>query len=387
MRVGDSVVVDRTGLAALLSGLVERGFAPIGPVVRDGVIAYGPLRSIDDLPAGWHDEQAPGRYRLTHGGDGALFAYGPSPHSWKASLHPPTIPLWRARRSEAGFEIVECPGAPAPLALFGVRACDLAAIQAQDRVFLQGVCADPHYRSRREPAFVIAANCTSAGGTCFCASLGTGPRARTGFDLALTELAEEGRHEFVVETGSARGAELVAGLPSRAASPEDLRAVEDVADRVSASMGRSLDTLGLREALYAAAESPRWDEIGRRCLSCANCTMVCPTCFCTTVEDVSDLAGEQAERVRQWDSCFSVEFSYIHGGSVRTSAGARYRQWLTHKLASWHDQFGGSGCVGCGRCITWCPAGIDFAAEAEALRRASGTEAAVPSTGAPEEDR
>jgi formate hydrogenlyase subunit 6/NADH:ubiquinone oxidoreductase subunit I len=376
MRVGDVVVVDRAGLAALLAGLIDRGFEPIGPVVRDGAIAYGPLRSLDDLPAGWHDEQAPGRYRLARGEDAALFGYGPGPHSWKGSLHPPTIPLWRARRTNGGFDVLDASEPSRPLALFGVRACDVAAIHAQDRIFLEGVCADPHYRSRRESAFVVAANCTSAGGTCFCASLGTGPRARSGFDLALTERIAEGGHEFVLEVGSPRGADLAAALPSRAASPEDMRAVEEVAERVSGAMGRRLDTSGLREALYAAAESPRWDEIGRRCLSCANCTLVCPTCFCTTVEDVADLAGEEARRVRLWDSCFSVEFSYIHGGSVRTSAGARYRQWLTHKLASWHDQFGGSGCVGCGRCITWCPAGIDMTAEAEALRAANEKAAA-----------
>jgi Fe-S oxidoreductase len=97
--------------------------------------------------------------------------------------------------------------------------------------------------------------------------------------------------------------------------------------------------------------------------------MVCPTCFCATVEDATDLTGSATERRRVWDSCFSQEFSYIHGGSVRTSAGARYRQWITHKLATWHEQFGVSGCVGCGRCITWCPVGIDITAEARAVRQ------------------
>jgi Fe-S oxidoreductase len=96
--------------------------------------------------------------------------------------------------------------------------------------------------------------------------------------------------------------------------------------------------------------------------------MVCPTCFCTTVEDVSDVTGDHAERWRRWDSCFTLGFSYIHGGSIRNSGKARYRQWMTHKLASWIDQFGTSGCVGCGRCITWCPVGIDITEEARAIR-------------------
>jgi Fe-S-cluster-containing hydrogenase component 2 len=133
-------------------------------------------------------------------------------------------------------------------------------------------------------------------------------------------------------------------------------------------MGRTLATDGLREVLLRQLDSPHWDEVGERCLACANCTLVCPTCFCSSVEDVSDLDGSHAERWRRWDSCFNPGFSHIHGGEVRNSTGARYRQWLTHKLATWHDQFGTSGCVGCGRCVTWCPVGIDLTAEAARLR-------------------
>ena len=96
--------------------------------------------------------------------------------------------------------------------------------------------------------------------------------------------------------------------------------------------------------------------------------MVCPTCFCTTVEDGTDLAGESAERTRRWDSCFTIDFSYVHGGSVRLRSRSRYRQWMTHKLATWIDQFGSSGCVGCGRCITWCPVAIDITEEVAAIR-------------------
>jgi ferredoxin len=129
-----------------------------------------------------------------------------------------------------------------------------------------------------------------------------------------------------------------------------------------------METRGIHDLLYQNFEHPRWDEIAARCLSCGNCTMVCPTCFCTNVEDVSDVTGHRAERWRRWDSCFTMSFSYIHGGSVRTSAKARFRQWMTHKLASWIDQFGTTGCVGCGRCIAWCPVGIDLTEEAQALR-------------------
>jgi formate hydrogenlyase subunit 6/NADH:ubiquinone oxidoreductase subunit I len=139
-------------------------------------------------------------------------------------------------------------------------------------------------------------------------------------------------------------------------------------------MGRSLDTVGLKDLLYSSADSPVWDDVAQRCLACGNCTAVCPTCFCTTVEDVSDLTGDHVQRDRVWDSCFNADFSYLHGGSVRESTRSRYRQWMTHKLGSWHDQFGMSGCVGCGRCVTWCPAAIDITEEAAALRRGAGGE-------------
>jgi ferredoxin len=133
-------------------------------------------------------------------------------------------------------------------------------------------------------------------------------------------------------------------------------------------MGRALDTSDLKGLLYGNLEHPRWDEVSQRCLTCGNCTLVCPTCFCSTVEDVTDLSGTETERTRRWDSCFSLDHSYIHGGSVRDSGRARYRQWMTHKLATWFDQFGSSGCVGCGRCITWCPVGIDITEEVRAIR-------------------
>ena len=158
-------------------------------------------------------------------------------------------------------------------------------------------------------------------------------------------------------------------LPQRRAEPADLAEAHALVEAAAGRMGRVLESEGLRERLQRSYESPRFDEVAKRCLACGNCTMVCPTCFCATLTDATDITAERAWRRATWDSCFSQEFSYVHGGSVRTSGGARYRQWLTHKLLTWHDQFGTSGCVGCGRCITWCPVGIDITEEARALGR------------------
>jgi sulfhydrogenase subunit beta (sulfur reductase) len=369
MKPGDTMVVEARELDALLGALRERGHTLLGPTVRDGAIVLDEISGSVDLPVGWADEQDGGRYRLRRRQDRAFFGYAVGPHAWKRYLHPPAVVRWRARRDKGGF-VAEPDKVPPPrYAFVGVRPCELAAILVQDRVFLGGSFVDPAYRSRRDSAFVVAVDCGFPAGTCFCASMGTGPKAGPGFDLALTELVDGGRHELVVEVGSERGAEVATAVPHRPAVPADLEAARALVARAAGSMGRELDTEGLKDLLYRRYEDPRWDEVAKRCLACSNCTMVCPTCFCATVEDETDLLGAATERRRIWDSCFSQEFSYVHGGSVRTSPGARYRQWITHKLATWHDQFGVSGCVGCGRCITWCPVGIDITAEARAVRQ------------------
>jgi ferredoxin len=365
---GDRVVLGRDDLDRLFLALREDGFTVVGPTVRDGAIVYDEIVGIVDLPDGFTDVQEPGKYRLERREDRALFGYAVGPHSWKKFFHVPSLTLFRARRSGDSFAIEKPEREVRKLALVGVRACEIQAIAVQDRVLAQGAEKDPHYVDRRRDAFVIALNCGQAGGTCFCVSMKTGPRATSGFDLALTELLSEKRHDFLVEVGSERGRALLGRVPHRPAEEVDLRTAERVVERTARSMGRSLETEGIKELLYENLEHPRWDDVAQRCLACTNCTMVCPTCFCTTVEDVNDLKRETAERRRVWDSCFTLDFSHVHGGSVRSTIKSRYRQWLTHKLGTWIDQFGTSGCVGCGRCITWCPVGIDITEEVRAIR-------------------
>jgi len=189
--------------------------------------------------------------------------------------------------------------------------------------------------------------------------------------------AAEGSLYFLAEVGTVSGGEVLSEAPHQPADDTDRQHAARLLDHTTRHMGRRLDTRGIKELLYRNYEHPQWDSVTERCLSCANCTMVCPTCFCTTVEDVTDLTGQHAERWRRWDSCFTVDFSYIHGGSVRATPRSRYRQWMTHKLATWIDQFGVSGCVGCGRCITWCPVGIDITVETGAIRESDSAKVPV----------
>jgi sulfhydrogenase subunit beta (sulfur reductase) len=366
------VFIDRGAFGALLDALRAEGFDLVGPTVRDGAIVLDAIAGLDDLPRGIGDQQAPGQYRLRQRGDEALFGYAASPHSWKRELFPPRVELVQIRRSKGGLTFSEPPRHATKRAFVGARACEVAAIGVQDRVLRDGPHADADYAARRGDIFLLAVHCGSPAGTCFCVSMGTGPRARQGFDLAATELLTP-VHGFVVDVGSEAGRAAIACAPWRDASAEE-EATADAIERAAVTrMGRHVDTDGLRLALLANLEHPRWRDVAERCLGCANCTSVCPTCFCSNVEDTTDLTGDLAARARRWDSCFTAEFAYIHGGSVRPSLRARYRQWLTHKLATWHEQFDTSGCVGCGRCITWCPVGIDITEEVAAIRAATTT--------------
>jgi ferredoxin len=353
------VVIPSDALDQLLDAIRRRGFRLVGPVIRDGAICYDDIGSAADLPVGWTDEQDAATYRLAKRDDDALFGYNVGPHSWKKYLFTP-----HARLSPPE------PPPDEPFAFIGVRSCELKAIAIQDRVFLGGAHQDGHYQGRRENAFIVAVNCGEAGGTCFCASMNAGPRAEAGFDIALTELLGDD-HRFLAEAGSERGAQTLREVAARPARAGDIGAATAATDNAIASMGRAMPELDLRDLLSGNYEHPRWNDVAERCLTCGNCTMVCPTCFCFSVEDVSGLSSDAAtgepERHRSWDSCFTLDHSYLHGGPVRVSARSRYRQWMTHKLSTWIDQFDTSGCVGCGRCITWCPAGIDITEEVAAI--------------------
>ena len=356
----------------LIGLLTGDGFEVIGPQIEQGAIVYGPLRTAGELPIGWTDKQAPGSYRLEKRNDNAFFGYAVGPHSWKKYLFPPLLRLWQARRSEDGFVVMEAGPEPPKRALLGVRSCELHALAVQDRAFLNraGKWTDPYYAKARERLFLIAIECEQPSGNCFCASMRTGPAVGPDvlYDLALTELD----NAFVLRIGSEAGGKMRERLSLCPASDQQRAEAADRVEQASRSMGRSLNVIDIREVLHRNQEHPRWDQVADRCLACTNCTLVCPTCFCSSVNEVTDLGMETAERVRRWDSCFNPDFAQVHGGNYRSSIRGRYRQWLTHKFASWYDQFDVSGCVGCGRCITWCPVGIDVTEEIAAIRQTDG---------------
>ena len=364
-------IIDIYEFDNLINKLKEKGYTTVGPTIQNGAIVYSEIDSSSDLPVGFTDTQKPGFYRLEKTAQNAFFNYVVGPQSWKKFLYPSIQKLFTAYYKNNKLEIEKPDQPKTQYAFIGVRACEINSIEIQDRVFFGGEYQNSNYKALRKNSLIIAVNCSKAEANCFCTSMGTGPEVKSGYDILLTEIINEKEHYFLIETGSEKGEEIVNELNSREANESELNKKNQVIQKTISQIKKHLDTENLKDILLKSLESPLWDEVAKRCLACGNCTMVCPTCFCMTVEDYTDLHKTKAERIQKWDSCFTLEFSYIHGGSVRVSIGSRYRQWLTHKLASWHEQFGTSGCVGCGRCITWCPVGIDITEEATKIKKVS----------------
>lgn len=356
------------GLEALVRVLRAGGYKVVGPVVRDGVIAYDEITAGDDLPTGCTVDQRPGHWRLHHGDDGTRFAYTPGAASWKQFVFPARQEVLRVRRADGSWAVSRPPAPERPLALIGARDCELRALHVLDRVLLDHDHPDPRYATRRAGTFVVAVTCGVPSATCWCTSMEGGPHPRSGYDLLLTELVDdEYGHRLLAEAGTERGAEVLRCLPGHEPTEADQLAAERVVDGALARLPVRLPGAELPGLLAGTERHPRWDDVAARCLSCGNCTMVCPTCFCSTFGDHTVLDPDETVREQQWASCFQLDHSNLGGRPVRATTAARYRQWLTHKLQTWPEQFGTHGCVGCGRCTTWCPAGIDLVEEATAL--------------------
>jgi sulfhydrogenase subunit beta (sulfur reductase) len=368
LEANTTVAIAKQGLTTLLTNLGQMGYETIGPRIKDETVAYGQVTSIEDLPRGYTSEQKAGSYRLVNAGHANYFDIAPGQGSWKSYLFPPVAELARFQKEAGTWQLQAQKRKTAKQAFIGVRPCELAAILNQDRIFIRKEWQDPIYKARREKTFLVAVDCLHPCGTCFCASMGTGPDAKEGYDLCLTELEDV----FLVKIGSESGSKVLSTIETKPASQAWLKTARTGIENAGKNMGRSISNLeGLPELLLNHLEAERWSQVAKHCLSCANCTQVCPTCFCWEMRDPINLQGDVTTRERVWDSCFNPDYSYVANGNTRPSVCSRYRQWLTHKFASWVHQFGQSGCVGCGRCITWCPARIDITEELAAIQQES----------------
>ncbi|MEJ5347584.1 MAG: 4Fe-4S dicluster domain-containing protein [Desulfosoma sp.] len=372
-----TATIPKQDLPRLFDALHD-AFTIIGPKVKAGVVVLEELDTFQDMPLSFEDRQAPGFYRLDPGDGSLLFSFSLGPDSFKRFLHPAVREEYIAKRSRGRLQMLPTSGAPAlkPLAFFAMRACDLAALHILDKVFLKGPVKDRRYEAVRNNIFIVAVNCVRPGEQCFCHSVGTGPEARCGYDIALTEL----ENAFLVEISSQKAKDLLRGIQLTHADEKHQTEKFQRMEYCIKHIPKMIQVKDLPRIIFNHLEHPRWAETAIRCLGCGNCTQVCPTCFCSTTHDKVPLAWVSktssvvsSTRIRTWDSCFSVNFARVHGGNFRPSRRARFRHWVSHKLAYWVDQFGTLGCVGCGRCITWCPVGIDITEECKALASARST--------------
>ncbi|MES9991240.1 MAG: 4Fe-4S dicluster domain-containing protein [Candidatus Thiodiazotropha sp.] len=351
----------RSALQALFTVLQQAGYKIYGPTVRDGVIQFDYLDSPDRLPLGVSNDQQPGRYRLETGESQRLFDWNHGSQALKPLCFAPREVLWQERLEPYGFQrtLPEV----TPTAVIGVRACDLAALLIHDQHFELEMRPDPHYRQRRESLLLIGVDCAHSASTCFCASTADGPALDGGYDIGMAEL-DEG---FLIWHQSEKGEAITGQLALKNADQAQLEAMLESSRQAAKEQQRQLPGNEALQQLYERLDHVHWEQVAERCLSCGNCTAVCPTCFCYQVEHEMALTGDAAEMVRSWDSCFSPTHSDMGHFQVRSSIKHRYRQWLTHKLAGWQVQQRRIGCTGCGRCITWCPVGIDLTQEVTAV--------------------
>jgi len=341
-------------IPGLIRNLRDRGYTVVGPSLSEGVVRLMELTGSADLATGVVDVQAPGSYAL--GRESPLvFSSVNGPDSPKRYIHPAEVELSKLVDIGDGIESVSAFHPVGKFAFFGIRPCDLRAVEVMDRTMLTPGFEDRVYSALRNNSIFIVVNCTKAGENCFCVSMGTGPSAESGYDVAITELPEK----LLVDIPE-KNTPLFQGIELKPATEAELRTGAEMVQRAREQMGMRIAERDPSKRMYAAMDSPAWGKVAERCLACGNCTMVCPTCFCNTIIDRIDLRDESVSRVRVWDSCLSRDFVYSAGGNPRLQKMARYRQFVMHKFAYWPDEFGTYGCVGCGRCITWCPVGIDI---------------------------
>ncbi|MEJ2620875.1 MAG: 4Fe-4S dicluster domain-containing protein [Candidatus Thiodiazotropha sp.] len=351
----------RSDLQKLLDGIVQSGYQILGPVVKDGAIQFLEVTDVTQLASGLTNVQKPAHYRLETSAGERLFDWNHGPQGLKPLCFAPHEVLWVEQKDPLSFT-TRLPDVK-PTAVLGVRACDLSALAIQDRHFLHASGADPHYQQRREQLLLIGVDCAHSAESCFCVSTGDGPSVDQGYDIGLSEL-DDG---FLLWSANDKGKTVLEHVSLVAAQAEQLAQMREQSEQAARQQQRKLSKPEELARLYERLEHTHWQQVADRCLGCGNCTAVCPTCFCYDTQHEVSLDGESAQNVRQWDSCFSANHSSMGGFKVRDDILSRYRQWLTHKLAGWQEQQGRIGCTGCGRCITWCPVGIDLTKETEAI--------------------
>jgi len=264
---------------------------------------------------------------------------------------------------EKGYE-VPIEEADKKYVIFGVHPCDIHGLKILDLVF-GGRYADTYYLTRRGKAAIIGLDCI-ADDLCFCRSTGT-DFVDSGFDLFLSDID----NSYLVRVGTSLGDDIVRAADTlfHEVDKEDRDAYKRKSIQRRESFRTEIQLQDLPEIIDLEYENEVWQEVGRKCLSCGTCSMVCPTCYCYAVFDGLKLDASSGQRKRRWDSCLFKDYALVAGGhNFRAERASRVKNRYFHKQRGFVSQYGRPSCVGCGRCKAHCPAGIDIVDVVTALR-------------------
>ncbi len=266
-------------------------------------------------------------------------------------LFPQCETMFRFETGQPGK--VEEPAEIEPQIVLGLRPCDAAGIAVLDKFFSGQGETDTYYQRRRDRTALVGVSCNAPADTCFCSAVGGSPAGTRGIDLLLTDLGGK----LLAEPLTDKGAALVKGMPD--ASAVDLAKKAELAGKAAAAMAERINTQELKRLLDSADSHPLWEELSLPCVNCGACTFVCPTCHCFDITD--ETRKGKGARLRVWDTCQSCSYSqHASGHNPRQTPAARFRNRTMDKFRYTVDMIGEVSCVGCGRCVRECPAGIDI---------------------------
>jgi sulfhydrogenase subunit beta (sulfur reductase) len=273
----------------------------------------------------------------------------------KEAFFPQSEVMFRYDKAEGGHRVIPPDPIEKGWVVLGTRPCDVQALSILDDVFLGEECTDVYYQEKREKTTIIALACHQPCSTCFCSSLGGGPFDRDGSDLLLVDLGDSYLVEFLTEKSSPfRKNGLL-----KDATPEEIRLAREVEERASKKADGSVPVTGVDKKLDGMLENPFWNRVHEKCIGCGACTFLCPTCHCFDISD--EAQGKNGRRVRNWDTClFPIYSLETSGHNPRPSGRERTRQRIMHKFNYFPKNFKKIACVGCGRCILYCPVNFDI---------------------------
>jgi ferredoxin len=254
-----------------------------------------------------------------------------------------------------------------PRAFVGVHPCDIGALERLDRVLLQDKYVDGDYRGRRNSSVIIGLTCNECGDSCFCNTSGSGPDSKSGFDLLLTDIGES----YYVRSGSEVGEEMLAweGFEevTKEAEAERARRIAEV----EAALPVALDCQSIAVKIRGSDMAEVLQSLASRCFTCGACNMVCPTCHCFTFVDRMNSEKTRGSRSLIWDACHYAKFGTMAGNvNPRPEEASRFRHRIFDKFCYDYDRYGEIFCVGCGRCLEFCPGHINIREAAEAIQGA-----------------